>query len=85
MTVGSLLSSLDQVSASDGRYTEELPSGLVVSVFAVFCTYIVLEGFCYSVTGLDVSLSLLVRNSGVSSGGPNVFVLLNCLVAPGSA
>jgi len=63
MTVGSLLSNLDQVLASDGRNTEELPSGLVVSVFAVFCTYIVLGGLCDTVTGLDVSLSLLLRNS----------------------
>jgi hypothetical protein len=63
MKVGSLLSSLDQVLASDGRNIEELPSSLVGSVFAAVCTYIVLEGFCDIVTGLDVSLSLLLRNS----------------------
>jgi hypothetical protein len=63
MTVGSLLSSLGQVLASCGRNVEELPSGLVVSVLAVFCTCIMLESFYDTVTGLDVSLSLLLRNS----------------------
>jgi hypothetical protein len=63
MKVGSLLSSLDQVLASNGRNTEELPSGLVDSVFALLCTYIVLGDFCDTVTGVDVSLSLLLRNS----------------------
>jgi hypothetical protein len=48
---GSMLSSLDQVVVSDGRNIEELPSGMVVPVFALFCTYIVLEGFCDTVIG----------------------------------
>lgn len=83
MALASMLSSLDQVLASDGRNIEELPSGLVVSVFAVLCAYTVLDGFCDTVTGLDVSLSTSEK-LGASSGDPNVFVLLDCLVAPGS-
>ena len=81
--MGSLLSSLDQVLASDGRNIEELPSGLVDSVFAVFCAYFVLEGFCDSYW-IRCVIVFTSEKLGASSGGPNVFVLLNCLVASGS-